>query len=131
MKTPPTVAAIQRVLDDPDETWAPAELVRRIVEGEHPVRVWRTHRGMTARSLAGAAGIPSSYLSAIERGVKPGSVKALKSLATASRRAAGRSRVTAARRSWTASTFRLVGASTQSSRRSTVRGRMTSWYLPA
>ena len=76
-------AAIRRVLDDPDETWAPAELVRRIVEGEHPVRVWRTHRGMTARSLAAAAGIPSSYLSAIERGVKPGSVKALKSLATA------------------------------------------------
>jgi len=30
-----------------------------------------------------AAGIPSSYLSAIERAVKPGSVKALKSLATA------------------------------------------------
>ena len=29
------VAAIRRVLDDPDETWAPAELVRRIVEGEH------------------------------------------------------------------------------------------------
>ena len=77
------VAAIQRVLDDPDETWAPAELVRRIVEGEHPVRVWRTHRGMTARALAAAAGIPSSYLSAIERGVKPGSVKALKGLATA------------------------------------------------
>ena len=59
------------------------ELVRRIVEGEHPVRAWRTHRGMTARSLAVAAGIPSSYLSAIERGVKPGSVKALKGLATA------------------------------------------------
>ena len=28
------------------------------------------------------------------------------------------------------STFFLVGASTQSSRRSTVSGRMTSWYLP-
>ena len=47
------------------------------------MRVWRTHRGMTARALAAAAGIPSSYLSAIERGVKPGSVKALKGLATA------------------------------------------------
>ena len=76
-------AIIQHVLDDPDQTWAPADLVRRIAEGEHPVRVWRTHRGMTARALAAAAGIPSSYLSAIERGVKPGSVKALKSLATA------------------------------------------------
>ena len=76
-------AIIQRVLDDPDQTWAPAGLVRRIAEGEHPVRVWRTHRGMTARALAAVAGIPSSYLSAIERGVKPGSVKALKNLAAA------------------------------------------------
>ena len=33
-------------------------------------------------------------------------------------------------RPWTASTFCLVGASTQSSRRSTVSGRITSWYLP-
>ena len=77
------VAIIQRVLDDPDQTWAPADLVKRVAEGEHPVRVWRTHRAMTARALAAAAGIPSSYLSAIERGRKPGSVKALKSLATA------------------------------------------------
>ena len=38
---------------------------------------------MTARSLAVAAGIPNSYLSATERRVKPGSLKALKSLATA------------------------------------------------
>ena len=60
-------AIIQRVLNDPDEMWAPADLVRRIADGEHPVRVWRTHRGMTARALAAAAGIPSSYLSAIER----------------------------------------------------------------
>ena len=76
-------AIIDRVLNDPDQTWAPAELVRRIADGEHPVRVWRTHRGMTARALAAAAGIPSSYLSAIERGMKPGSVKALTRLATA------------------------------------------------
>ena len=77
------IADIQRVLDDSDQTWAPADLVRRIADGEHPLRVWRTHRGMTARALATAAGIPSSYVSAIERGVKPGSVKALKSLAAA------------------------------------------------
>ena len=38
------VAIIQRVLDDPDQTWAPADLVKRVAEGEHPVRVWRTHR---------------------------------------------------------------------------------------
>ena len=76
-------AIIQRVLNDPDQRWAPADVVRRIADGEHPVRVWRTHRGMTARALAAAAGVPSSYLSAIERGKKPGSVKALTRLATA------------------------------------------------
>ena len=77
------VAAVQRVLDDPDETWAPAVLVRRLVKGKHPVRVSRPPRRLTARSLAVATGIPSSYLSAIERGVTPGSPKALKTLATA------------------------------------------------
>ena len=76
-------AIIQRVLADPDQTWASADLVRRIAGGEHPVRVWRTHRGMTARALAAAAGLPGSYLSAIEQGKKPGSVKALTHLATA------------------------------------------------
>ena len=91
------VAALQRVLDDPDESWAPAELVHRIAEGEHPVRVWRTHRGMTARSLAAAAGIPSSYLSTIERGVKPRLGEGAQESRHRPRRAAGRLVVTAAR----------------------------------
>ena len=45
------VAAIPRVLDDPDETWVPAELVRRIVEGEHPARL--AHAPRHDRPLAG------------------------------------------------------------------------------
>ena len=77
------VAAIRRVFHGPCETWAPAELVRRTVEGEHPVRIWRTHRGMTARSLASLPASRAPTSSAIEHGVKPGSVKALTSLATA------------------------------------------------
>ena len=46
------VAAIRRVLDDPDETWAPAELVRRIVEGEHP-RARLAHAPRHDRPLSG------------------------------------------------------------------------------
>ena len=57
--------------------------MRRIVEAHHPGRVSRTHLRMTARSLAAAAAIPNSYLSAIYRGVKPGSLKALNGLAYA------------------------------------------------
>lgn len=55
----------------------------RLIDGEHPVRVWREHRRMRAKDLAAASGIASSYLSAIETGKKPGSVSALKRIAAA------------------------------------------------
>jgi DNA-binding XRE family transcriptional regulator len=76
-------AIMRRVMEDPRQEWAPADLVRRIAAGEHPVRVWRGHRGMTASTLAAAAGIAGSYLSAIETGKKPGSINAMKRIARA------------------------------------------------
>ena len=76
-------AVMRRVLDDPDQEWVPADLVRRIAAGENAVRVWREYRGMKAGELAAAAGIVGSYLSAIENGKKPGSIKALKAIAGA------------------------------------------------
>ena len=51
--------------------------------GEHPVRVWRDYRGMKSGELAVAAGLAASYLSSIENGKKPGSVKAMKRIAAA------------------------------------------------
>ena len=74
-------AIMQRVLDDPDEEIVPLELAERIAAGEHPVRVWRQYRGLTASALAAQAGIAQSYLSDIETGKKPGSVRALKAIA--------------------------------------------------
>ena len=76
-------AIMQRVLKDPDQELVPFELVKRIANGEHPVRVWRDYRGMKATELAAAAGIVASYLSDIENGKKPGSVKAMKRIASA------------------------------------------------
>ncbi len=61
----------------------PAEFAFRIADGENPVRVWREYRGLSLRALAAEAGIGASYLSEIERGEKPGSVDAYKSLARA------------------------------------------------
>ena len=78
-------AVFRRILDDADQEWTPAHLVKRLIEGEHPVRVWREHRGLSARELAASAGIAGSYLSAIENGRIPGSVPALKHIATALR----------------------------------------------
>jgi len=63
----------------------PIELVRRLSAGEHPVRVWRAHRGLTREALAAAAGIAPSYLSEIETRRKPGSFGALAKLAAALR----------------------------------------------
>jgi hypothetical protein len=61
------------------------ELVRRLIDGEHPVRVWRAHRGLTREAFAAAAGIAPSYLSEIETRHKPGSFSALAKLAAALR----------------------------------------------
>jgi DNA-binding Xre family transcriptional regulator len=63
--------------------YLPIELVRRLSAGEHPVRVWRAHRGLGRDALAAAAGIAPSYLSEIETRRKPGSFGALVKLAAA------------------------------------------------
>ena len=61
----------------------PVEAVARMVGGEHPLKVWREHRGMTQCGLAAVADVATSYLAEIERGQKPGSVSALRRLAAA------------------------------------------------
>ena len=50
---------------------------------ENAVKVWRTHRGMTATHLAAAADISNSQLSAIESGDSSGSVATLQRIANA------------------------------------------------
>ncbi len=65
--------------------YLPAELVRRLFDGEHPVRVWRAHRGLTREALAAAAGVAPSYLSEIETRRKPGSFATLAKIAAALR----------------------------------------------
>jgi len=61
----------------------PLELVERLDAGEHPIRVWRKHRGLTRQALAVAAGVAPSYLTEIETGKKRGSFDAIAKLAAA------------------------------------------------
>jgi len=63
--------------------YLPVELAKRLFEGEHPIRVWRAHRGLTREVLAGKAGVAPSYLTEIETRRKPGSFDALAKLAQA------------------------------------------------
>lgn len=72
----------------PEEALAedlPIELVKRLSAGEHPIRVWRAHRGLTREALAATAGIAPSSLSEIETGRKPGSFEAIARIAAALR----------------------------------------------
>jgi DNA-binding XRE family transcriptional regulator len=63
--------------------YLPSDSVRRLIAGEHPVRVWREHRGLSQKELAGKADVPPGYLSEIETGKKPGSTHAFRALASA------------------------------------------------
>jgi len=55
----------------------PSKVVHRIASGEHPVRVWRLHRGLKAVELAREAGISPGYLSEIETSKKDGTFRTM------------------------------------------------------
>lgn len=77
-------AAVRELAEGYDET-VPLEVVRDLLNGKHPLAVWRHYRGLTQQALANAAGIGTSYISQIESGAKTGSVKALRRIADALR----------------------------------------------
>jgi len=66
-----------------NEPLVPSEVVHAIIDGVHPVRAWRTHRGMTAAALAEKAGIARAYLTQIEGRKRKGSIDILRALAKA------------------------------------------------
>jgi hypothetical protein len=75
--------AVEAAVEAGEDELLPAPMVERLLAGEHPVRVWREHRGITGSRLAAAAGITQSYLSEIETRRKPGSFDAMVKLARA------------------------------------------------
>ena len=78
-----TVDRIDRAVAAGETEYLPLEMCKRLLAGEHPVRVWREHRALTQVRLAELAGIDRVYLTEIEGGKKPGSVAALNALAKA------------------------------------------------
>ncbi len=76
------IEAYDRAIADNGEN-IPHEIVKKLVEGENPIKVWRAYRGLTQHDLAGKTGLSQSYLAMMERGERKGTVKALKLLAKA------------------------------------------------
>ena len=66
-----------------EDEYVPIALTKRLMAGEVPVRVWREHRGLSARALARQAGVSAACLSQIETAKKPGSFDAMAKLARA------------------------------------------------
>ena len=65
-----------------DEEFFPVDLMKQIMGGQSPMKVYRTYRGLTQQALAEGMGISRSYLAEIESGKKRGSVRALHRAAT-------------------------------------------------
>ena len=61
----------------------PHAVVKRLVNGEPPLKVFREYRGMTQEALADAAKVSAGYVSQIERGARQPSQKALAAFAAA------------------------------------------------
>ncbi len=66
-----------------EEELVPAAAVQRMLEGEHPIRVWRELRGLRAAEVAKQCGVSAAYLSEIETGKKEGSLSVIKKIAEA------------------------------------------------
>ncbi len=77
-------AAVRGFLNDPAETF-PDAVVAALLDGRHPVKVFREHRGLTQARLANAAETSAVYLSQIERGGRQAGRKLLAKLSTALR----------------------------------------------
>ena len=67
------------------EEYVPAEVVRQLLDGENPLKVWRKHRGMTLEALAEAVGRQGSFISKLEKGKAEGGIKLWKDIAVALR----------------------------------------------
>lgn len=65
------------------EEYVPAEVVRQLLDGESPLKVWRKYRGMTLDVLAEAVGRQGSFISKLEKGKAEGGIKLWKDIAVA------------------------------------------------
>jgi len=66
-----------------DDTEVPWEVAKRVVAGEHPIKVYREWRGLTQELLARKGGSAKAYISQIETGAKPGGRAILRKIAAA------------------------------------------------
>lgn len=75
--------AIGRAIAEPDKDAVPQDMVEKLLNGENPLKVWRTYRGLTQTQLAEKTRLHQSQIATIESGEREGTVKVLRKLARA------------------------------------------------
>ena len=66
-----------------DGVRVPHEVALAMIDGKRPVLAFRNNQGLSLQELSERTGLAVSYLSEIERGIKPGSASALARIAAA------------------------------------------------
>jgi DNA-binding XRE family transcriptional regulator len=76
-------AAYAATLPAGRQATVPLEVIEAKLTGEHPLKAWREHRGLTQQALAQNAGVGRDMIAQIETGKRAGSVATLDRLAAA------------------------------------------------
>jgi antitoxin component HigA of HigAB toxin-antitoxin module len=76
-------AAYAAAIAADDGVTYPTAVAHAMMDGAHPVRAWRAHRGLTLQALADKAGVSKPYVSQIEGGKRAGTAATIKKLARA------------------------------------------------
>jgi antitoxin component HigA of HigAB toxin-antitoxin module len=76
-------AAYAEAVASDDGFRIPHAVVLAKLDGAHPVKAWREHRGLTLQALADVAGVSKPYVSQIEGGKRSGTAATLKKVAAA------------------------------------------------
>jgi len=75
-------AALKKALDNMEEFF-PGEVLKALLDGENPIRVFRKHRTLTQKELAEKIGVTQTTIADIESGKNKGSIETFKKLAEA------------------------------------------------
>ena len=75
--------AAKAALENGEDELIPSEVVFAILDGKHPIKVWREYRGLTQQQLADKVKISKPYLSQIETGKRTGTTDVLSTIAKA------------------------------------------------
>lgn len=78
-----SMEAIPSFNDEDEENSLPLDVLERLLDGEHPLKVFRRHRALTQKQLADLTGLNATYLSQIETRKRRGSTRVYRRLATA------------------------------------------------